>query len=151
MQPFFLRQTRNGDNLQWLAGYFYRALRKAFHVYAHPRYGNFLTGTAHVFQPTCPQVADRQHHIAATEQLLIFRRVMVQHFAAGNINTVENGGDFAVNDPQLTKLRGGNARRTEMGNKDVRLIRLGCLPANRRQNQVARFRTITGNIQRFPG
>ena len=55
---------------------------------------------------------------------------------------MENGRDFAVNDPQLAELRGGHARRAEVGDKHIRTIRLRRLPANGGEDQIAGFRPV---------
>ncbi|MNS47172.1 hypothetical protein D3C72_796930 [compost metagenome] len=151
VQPFFLGETRHRDNLQRFTRHFHRALGKALHVHAHSRHGDFIGRTAHGFQPSGPEFADRQHHVAATKQLLIFTGVMVQHLMAGDVDPVENGRDFAVNHPQLAQFCCRHACRAKVGDKHIGAKWPGRLPANRGEDQVARFSAVAGNVERPPG
>ncbi|CNT72282.1 Uncharacterised protein [Salmonella enterica subsp. enterica serovar Bovismorbificans] len=101
MQAFFLGQARDGNHLQRHPWRFHRTMGKTRHVDAHARNGNLFRRTAHTFQATGPQIADGQHQIATTKQLLILRRVMTEHLTTRDINPVENSRDFAAKHAQF--------------------------------------------------
>lgn len=63
------------------------------------------------------------------KQPLIFRRVVVQYFpAGGNVDTVENGCDFARQSPQLTQFCRRLHPPGPVGDKDIGGTALGEVP-----------------------
>ncbi len=76
---------------------------------------------------------------------------MVEHFPTGNINAVENSGNFAANDTQFAEFCCGYPRRAKMSDKDIGMKRCCDQAANGRQNQVSRLSTIAFEVERLPG
>ena len=76
---------------------------------------------------------------------------MVEHFPTGNINSVENGGNFAANDTQFAEFCCGYPRRAKMSDKDIGIKWCCDLTTNGRQNQVPRLGTIAFEVERLPG
>ena len=76
---------------------------------------------------------------------------MVEHLPTGDINAVEDSGNFAANDTQFAEFCCGYPRRTKMSDKDIGMKRCCDLTTNGRQNQVPRLSTIAFEVERLPG
>ena len=76
---------------------------------------------------------------------------MVENFPTGDINAVEDSGNFAANDTQFAEFCCGYPRWTKMSDEHIGAKRCCDLAANGRQNQIPRLCAIAFEVERLPG